>query len=750
MSRSLLVLSFLATLAISSYSQTRTWEKLKGPYGAKIECLRVHNNGSYYVTAVVDDGRRLLKSTDQGKTWTKLPQLPKGLDTSSLNLSPLYFSYLYSIELGTDSMIYLLCRYPNQQSSEYPVGAIYTSTNDGQVWKMIRDSVLNIHLTGKPGESIITVPDSVYYTGKRMNNDGVFIDSSSLQFSECYWISDSTYVRLDQTIPFISTDYCKTWTRYTDAPWGNAGRIEYMTRGRDNFFYINCRDSLQVRRIYKGNFTTGWKKLGDPPANLGRMSLLSNDRIVGFELYPQIYSPFYILKTDWPVMTKVSSLPIPLDYHTLNMLTTDPLDGIIFPTSEAIFRSSDVGVTWEEFPFPYSVANLIHVNDAGHIFAKRGSLSTLIGEQVNSYVSKSTDGGETWTKTSPVFRAPYGYIGPGFDGGTILTVSDTAKEAMDIWNIGNDNSSEWTKLARTIDPSKDSTVTPGYRIPRYTLADSAGNVFVADKALFKSEDKGLTWNSNITQPPSGVSVACFSPTWKLYAASGRKISMSADLGKTWNGLYVNKAFMYGSIVSMCAPGDSTLFAGNNEEGMSVSFNGGKSWKKVNGPWGDTITCVAYTLNNEVFIGTKSRGLFSCDHTGQNAKREPLEIPYNRVLSLYVDKGKDVYVGTQGAGLWKSEGTIPTSVHNKVRSDGYQAEIVHSTNGNISLRLTLNIPMTFDITLYDALGKELRTLKEKTFSNGTYIVPFDVSSLASGTYFIRLRDDKSEQVLKFIR
>src|SRR6187402_509347 len=103
MSRFLLVLSLLLTIAVSSSSQTRTWEKLKGPYGAKIEYLRVHNNGTYYVTAVVDDGRRLLKSTDQGKTWAKLPQLPQGLDTSSLNFSPPYLSSLYSVELGTDS-----------------------------------------------------------------------------------------------------------------------------------------------------------------------------------------------------------------------------------------------------------------------------------------------------------------------------------------------------------------------------------------------------------------------------------------------------------------------------------------------------------------------------------------------------------------------------------------------------------------------------------------------------------------------
>ncbi|HEY6171073.1 MAG TPA: hypothetical protein VIX80_02325, partial [Candidatus Kapabacteria bacterium] len=427
MSLLLLVLSLLLTIAISSHSQTRTWEKLKGPYGAKVESLRVHNNGTYYVTAVVDEGRRLLKSTDQGKTWTKLPKLPQELDTSSLNYPQGYlysFYSLYSFELGTDSAIYLRCQYPDQHR-QYPVSGVYITTNDGQDWKKIYDSAAYIGVTGKPGECMIYEMDSFHEGFRRIDNDGVYIDSSLPDFQYFCWVSDSTYIRHNYSI-YISHDNCKTWSRYDVEPFKNSGNVEYITRGRNSDFYVNCLDSLSVRRIYKGNFSEGWTKLGDPPANLGRISALSNDRIIGLDSYwPQTSTTLYILNTDWPVMTKSKSMPIPPDGITDQMLATDLLDGIIYPTFDAIFRSSDFGLTWQEFAIPYSDVSSIHVNDAGHIFTKRGSLGNLPPiNQVSSYVSKSTDSGQTWVKTSPQFRPSYGYIGPGFDGGTILTVND--------------------------------------------------------------------------------------------------------------------------------------------------------------------------------------------------------------------------------------------------------------------------------------------------------------------------------------
>lgn len=725
---------------------------MKGPYGAKIEYLRVHNNGTYYVTAVVDDGRRLLKSTDQGRSWTKLPQLPQGLDTSSLTLASEYSFSIYSIELGTDSTVYLRYQYPNQQSNEYRTSAIYITTNDGQDWKKIYDSALTLSITGKQGECVITVTDSFSHGAKRINNDGAFLDSTYLPDSypsSYYWVSDSTYIRAGSLIS-ISHDNCKTWSVYDFPPLGNKVKvIEYITRGPNNVFYINCLDNVSTRRIYKGNFSEGWTKLGDPPANLGRISALSNDRIIGFDSYwPQTYKPLYILNTDWPVMTKSKSMPIPPDMITDDMFITDPLDGIIFPTGEVVFRSSDFGLTWQEFPIPYSDVTSIHVNGAGHIFTKRGSTSNFPMSYVNSYVSKSTDAGQTWAKTSPRFRAPNGYIGAGFDGGTIITVNDTIGKGMDIWHMGTESNSEWKKLARTVDPF-DSSAKEGSSIAHFTLVDSVGNMFLGEKLLYRSDDKGMSWDAEISQPPLGITLACFSPTWKLYGlgSSGRKTTMSPDLGKTWKPIYYNKAFMNGSIVSVCAPTDSAVFAGNTVEGVSVSFDHGRNWKKLKGPWGDSITCVAYTKNNEVFIGTRSKGLFTCDYKGLNPRQEPLNIPFNRVLSLYVDKGKDVYIGTQGSGVWKSEGTIVTSVHDKVRSDKYQAEIVHSING-VSLRITSTTLQTFDISLFDALGKELRSLPNKSFSNGTYIIPFDITNTPTGSYFIRLRNNNTEQILKF--
>ncbi|MDT8323763.1 MAG: PKD domain-containing protein, partial [Bacteroidota bacterium] len=59
--------------------------------------------------------------------------------------------------------------------------------------------------------------------------------------------------------------------------------------------------------------------------------------------------------------------------------------------------------------------------------------------------------------------------------------------------------------------------------------------------------------------------------------------------------------------------------------------------------------------------------------------------------------------------------------------------------SVRTSMTVSLPAATDITLivYDALGREIRTLAQGNYPRGAFIAEFDASGLARGTYYVRL-------------
>ncbi len=66
-------------------------------------------------------------------------------------------------------------------------------------------------------------------------------------------------------------------------------------------------------------------------------------------------------------------------------------------------------------------------------------------------------------------------------------------------------------------------------------------------------------------------------------------------------------------------------------------------------------------------------------------------------------------------------------------------------------IKFQIPQTkfLSLKVYDALGKEVRTLIEQELKPGFYETKFDAAGLASGIYFYKLVTDKFTDVKKMI-
>lgn len=113
----------------------------------------------------------------------------------------------------------------------------------------------------------------------------------------------------------------------------------------------------------------------------------------------------------------------------------------------------------------------------------------------------------------------------------------------------------------------------------------------------------------------------------------------------------------------------------------------------------------------------------------------------------------IYLGTHGAGIWKS-GTITglDQISHKDFGSDWESSITVYPNplqGAGQLKLTVANPKEATLNIYSINGTLQKTIRPN-LEEGENDVPFDVSELPSGSYFITLMDGGNQKVAKFIK
>ena len=71
------------------------------------------------------------------------------------------------------------------------------------------------------------------------------------------------------------------------------------------------------------------------------------------------------------------------------------------------------------------------------------------------------------------------------------------------------------------------------------------------------------------------------------------------------------------------------------------------------------------------------------------------------------------------------------------------------NPNTTISFTLKENSHVKLTVYDRLGREVKTLVDESRNAGTYTTEFNGSGLPSGIYFYRIKTDSKTEVRKMI-
>lgn len=302
----------------------------------------------------------------------------------------------------------------------------------------------------------------------------------------------------------------------------------------------------------------------------------------------------------------------PLQGQRVLALATDPRSsGLLYAgTYEGLYRSRDGGESWEKIGPPGTgpqgsaeTTSLAVDPVRGYLYAgtRRGVFRYHEAEDtwtqlhglpewglVTAILPLSPDnllaGVYTWVRRGGVFRSPdsgtsWSLTSQGISGLTVTSIAVGAPGTL--WVVAHgvlfkstDRGLTWNRIRP--DP-------PSSTYPRQVVVDplDPSNVFVgmSDGEIRRSHDAGETWEVGGNPDVDTIEIVIDPQTPStLYAAGLRGMAKSTNGGNTWKKLPTGTDSVYDVAISPSSPGTLYVIAGTS---VLRTTNGGAAWTRVN-------------------------------------------------------------------------------------------------------------------------------------------------------------------------
>lgn len=397
-----------------------------------------------------------------------------------------------------------------------------------------------------------------------------------------------------------------------------------------------------------------------------------------------------------------------------------PGRSVLLSTSTSVYRLADGDDRW-------------HPSDVGLTALTVDALTTMPDGSIWASAARhglvrSTNGGASWLPVEgedvPV-QATYIVSGP--DGEIVA-----GRSGGDVYR-SRDGGATWTLL-------------PSWGFEKVRFGPDDALYAVSWNGAYRFDEARHEWIS-LAEPLSAVRDLAFLPSGDLLAATGSGadddgdgVFRSSDGGATWRPMPMtpfNKSIRALAVL----PGDVVL-AGPIGSGFYRSTDGGGSFELSSlaldpyvccfndflvSPGGDVFAESAYG----VFYST-DRGASWIDLTGDLAGLE--------LLSMTIDGDGFVYVGTNGAGVYRSDRPLASS--SGLDAPVHEPRMVQSIYPNpVGSRATLAIRLVetgrLRVAIYDALGRQVDDVIDGTRPAGLHEIVWRPGALPDGVYFARI-------------
>jgi photosystem II stability/assembly factor-like uncharacterized protein len=436
---------------------------------------------------------------------------------------------------------------------------------------------------------------------------------------------------------------------------------------------------------------------------------------------------------------------------------------------QGLYRTSNAGVNWE-------TCNTGLISQAVNRFLLSGN-KFFCATSGGAGIQYSTNNGDSWEISN---NGIYNFYS------TSIAVKNNL-----IFTCGNQQGLAYTSN----DGISWQPIQNGF-IGRYTydVAANSSCIFLSSgNLMIKSTDDGLNWiqcNSGISDSSSKL-IYAFDDVVFISSSTPSFLYSSTNNGNNWSFIFPS-SFQFKTLARI----GNYLIAGNDfmeGGGMVRSTNNGLNWSSVQGFLPISIVAkdsVFYLVNPPLnFYKSTNFGLnwvsFSTDFTGYFNKMCMVEnklvilsdssiytssnngvnwiakkqgLPGIVRASCLVQKGNNVFLGTEFRGVWKRSKSDLLSIDNISKSipsdfvlhQNYPNPFNPVTKIKFDIRAGIRSQESeVKLIIYDITGREISILVNEKLNPGTYEVTFDGSNFASGVYFYQLRTGDFVETKKLI-
>jgi hypothetical protein len=225
----------------------------------------------------------------------------------------------------------------------------------------------------------------------------------------------------------------------------------------------------------------------------------------------------------------------------------------------------------------------------------------------------------------------------------------------------------------------------------------------------------------------------------MWEEGGGAIYKSTDDGISWSLVYRNDNNSV--IASIAEAPDGSIYATSTNEGVIKSTDKGASWQIIKpGPHNNLMQQISIDSKGKIYAGLYNEGISYSTDNGDTWVLDTSGLKLVPLMSITIDGKDNVYLSTEES-VWRSN---PDSIVSVAGNPDIPTEYKlyqnypNPFNPTTTIRYSVKEAGMVTLTVYDILGKEIKTLVNETKSPGEYTATFDGSSLSSGVYTYTIR------------
>lgn len=633
----------LAMVANTSQAGTNTWT-VKGPAGGIFHDVRSSSTDSNVFYAAY--GSSLHRSTDGGVTWTTVRTF--GSQVNSIAVDPTDGNRIY-VAVIDDGLFrsddrgesYVQVATPgsgmwgvgtNGSTTYYPIEKqVYRSLDHGQSFtatalapqtltKLLVDPQNGDVVYGFNEVKVIRSLDGgLSWTEARVNPA-----VAGTRISEIAQLSTTHLIAVANDGLYVSNDRGDTWTQTSGGSFASIA-VDPSTPGRA---VATSRTAAPL--LLTTDYGATWTTFGNLPvlktegASFGART---SARIVILGQQGALYTNDNALNWTEAALSPAASRPA-------HFATTRTANSKVYTYTEesggGLFATSgDAG--WRRLNLAAAQAlNPGAVFGAASLAVKPGSPDSIFFGAFNRGVFRSEDGGQSWTapNTDLAGFASQVFGFDPLDANTVyVSVSGVSATPTAGLYRSTDGGVTWTPHSTNLPTnleSKDLQVDPN-DVTRMFLGVFQGNHSGSPGGLYRSTDRGLTWNQSfIGRDVNGIAIDP-SNSARMYVGTENGLRVSNDGGDSF---IANTAFdsivqnaVSSIVIDPAVP--TTLYAASNDPGYSPgprasswilrSVDAGDTWEVLRaasdagGPWYVENLVLDPNTPALIYAGTTQRG-----------------------------------------------------------------------------------------------------------------------------------------------